>query len=193
MDTLQEIAEQIKVCRNCRLCEGRTNAVPGVGNPAAEVVFIGEGPGKKEDELGVPFVGAAGKFLDKMLASIGWTRDNVFITNVVKCRPPENRDPLPDEIKTCNPYLVRQLSLMKPLIIATLGRHSLGIFLPDRRISDVHGQPIRTKGVSGPQVYLPLYHPAAALYNGGLQATLMADFQKIPQLLQQLKDSMQHA
>jgi len=154
MDSLQEIAEQVKMCRQCRLCEGRTNAVPGIGNPQAEVVFIGEGPGKSEDELGMPFVGAAGKFLDKMLASIGWTRDDVFITNVVKCRPPENRDPLPDEIQACSQYLARQLVLLKPLIIATLGRHSMGIFFPDKKISEMHGKAIRTKGVNGPQVYL---------------------------------------
>lgn len=191
MDTLAALAEAIKVCKLCRLCEGRTNAVPGSGNYQSEVVFIGEGPGKNEDLQGKPFVGAAGKFLDKMLASIGWTREDIFITNVVKCRPPENRDPLPDEISTCyTNYLQKQLAIMKPLLIVTLGRHSMNIFLPEKKISEIHGHAIRTKGADGqPQVFFPLYHPAAALYNGGLQTTLMADFQKIPQLLAQLKSS----
>lgn len=191
MDTLAALAEAIKVCKLCRLCEGRTNAVPGSGNHQSEVVFIGEGPGKNEDLQGTPFVGAAGKFLDKMLASIGWSRDDIFITNVVKCRPPENRDPLPDEINTCyTNYLQKQLSIMKPLLIVTLGRHSMNIFLPEKKISEIHGHAVRTKGANGEaQVFFPLYHPAAALYNGGLQATLMADFQKIPQLIAQLKSS----
>ncbi len=191
MDTLESIAAAIKVCKLCRLCEGRMNAVPGIGNPHAEVVFIGEGPGKNEDLKGEPFVGAAGKFLDKMLASIGWTRADIFITNVVKCRPPENRDPLPDEIDTCSSnYLKKQLAIIKPLLIVTLGRHSMNIFLPGQKISDIHGHAIRTKGIdNNAQVYFPLYHPAAALYNGGLQSVLMADFQKIPQLLTQLKSS----
>lgn len=191
MDTLAALAEAIKVCKLCRLCEGRTNAVPGSGNYQSEVVFIGEGPGKNEDLQGKPFVGAAGKFLDKMLASIGWTREDIFITNVVKCRPPENRDPLPDEISTCyTNYLQKQLASMKPLLIVTLGRYSMNIFLPEKKISEIHGHAIRTKGAGGqPQVFFPLYHPAAALYNGGLQTTLMADFQKIPQLLAQLKSS----
>lgn len=191
MDTLANLAEAIKICTLCRLCEGRTNAVPGSGNYQAQVVFIGEGPGKNEDLQGVPFIGAAGKFLDKMLASIGWTRDDIFITNVVKCRPPENRDPQPDEISTCyTNYLQKQLQIMQPVLIVTLGRHSMNIFLPGKKISDIHGQAVQTKGPDGtPQVFFPLYHPAAALYNGGLQSTLMTDFQKIPQLLVQLKSS----
>lgn len=192
METLEQLAAAIKVCTLCRLCQGRTNAVPGVGDPRAKVVFIGEGPGKNEDLKGEPFVGAAGKFLDKMLTSIGWTRDNIFITNVVKCRPPENRDPLPDEIDTCyTNYLKKQLLVMKPLLIVTLGRHSMNIFLPGKKISDIHGHAVRTKGIEEgqTQVYFPLYHPAAALYNGGLQSVLMADFQKIPALLEQLKSS----
>ncbi len=191
MDTLASLAASIKICTLCRLCEGRTNAVPGSGNPEAQVVFIGEGPGKNEDLKGEPFIGAAGKFLDKMLASIGWTRSDIFITNVVKCRPPENRDPQPDEISTCyTNYLRKQLLIMKPALIVTLGRHSMNIFLPGKKISDIHGNVVHAKGPDGnPQVFFPLYHPAAALYNGGLQTTLMADFQKIPQLLVQLKSS----
>ncbi len=191
MDNLAALAEAIKVCKRCRLCEGRTNAVPGSGNYQAEVVFIGEGPGKNEDIQGKPFIGAAGKFLDKMLASIGWTRDDIFITNVVKCRPPDNRDPLPDEISTCySNYLQKQLMIMKPLLIVTLGRHSMNIFLPEKKISEIHGHAVKTTGPDGKeQVFFPLYHPAAALYNGGLQSTLMADFQKIPQLIAQLKSS----
>lgn len=191
MDTLLDLAEQIRTCQLCRLCEGRTNAVPGSGSHQTKLVFVGEGPGKNEDEQGVPFVGASGKFLDKMLASINLSRSDIFITNIVKCRPPNNRDPLPDEISTCSDrYLKNQLQLLKPLIIVTLGRHSMNYFLPNKKISEAHGKAIHIKGIDGhPQVYFPLYHPAAALYNGSLQSTLMADFQKIPQLLEQLISS----
>ncbi|MBI4835988.1 MAG: uracil-DNA glycosylase [Candidatus Abawacabacteria bacterium] len=190
MEALNFLAEQIKKCHLCRLGDTRTNAVPGYGNPESPVLFVGEGPGKNEDEKGLPFVGAAGKFLDKCLDSIGWKREDVFITNVVKCRPPENRDPLPDEITTCcNNYLKNQIRLIKPLLIVTLGRHSLELFLPGKKISEVHGKAMRTQGENGLQVYLALYHPAAALYNGGLQSVLLADFQKIPALLEQLKNT----
>ncbi len=191
METLLDLAEQIRTCQLCRLCEGRTHAVPGSGNHQSKLVFVGEGPGKNEDEQGEPFVGASGKFLDKMLASINLARSDIFITNIVKCRPPNNRDPLPDEIATCgDQYLKKQLLLLNPLVIVTLGRHSMNYFLPNQKISEVHGKAIRTTGLDGnPQVYFPLYHPAAALYNGSLQSTLMADFQKIPQLLEQLISS----
>lgn len=181
---LSQLAAQTQSCTLCRLCEGRTNAVPGSGNPRADVVFIGEGPGKKEDEQGIPFCGASGKLLDEMLASIGYSRDDVFITNIVKCRPPLNRDPLPDEKQTCaTTYLDRQLELIKPKLIVTLGRHALGHFIPNLKISEVHGQPKRFKG----QVYLSLYHPAVALYNGSMRATLAEDFQIIPKLIQKLE------
>lgn len=190
MEALQFLADQIRKCHLCRLGETRTNAVPGAGNPQSPVIFVGEGPGKNEDEQGLPFVGASGKLLDKCLASIGWKREDIFITNVVKCRPPENRDPLPDEKDTCcTNYLNNQIRLIKPLLIITLGRHSMNYFLPDMKISAVHGKPLRRSGADGPQVYYPLYHPAAALYNGSLQSVLFEDFARIPRLLEQLKTS----
>lgn len=183
---LLDIAHDISTCTKCGLCENRTNAVPGTGNPHAEVVFIGEGPGKNEDEQGIPFCGASGKFLDELLVSIGMDRKDVFITNIVKCRPPQNRDPLPDEKLTCSTtYLDKQLALIKPRLIVTLGRHALGYFIPDLKISEVHGQPKRFKD----QVYLALYHPAVALYNGGMRATLTEDFQNIPKTLKALRQS----
>ncbi len=190
MEALDFLAAQIKICKLCRLSENRTNAVPGYGNHEAKVVFVGEGPGKNEDEQGKPFVGASGKFLDKCFASIGWSREDIFITNVVKCRPPENRDPLPDEISVCClNYLNNQIKLIKPVIIVTLGRHSLGYFVPNKRISEVHGKALRVQYNNEPQVIYPLYHPAAALYNGSLQSTLLEDFARIPQLLSQLTSS----
>jgi len=146
-------------------------------------MFIGEGPGKEEDKQGLPFVGSAGKFLDELLATINLERSDVFIGNVVKCRPPDNRDPLPEEIKTCFPYLQQQIELIKPKLIATLGRHAMYQFLPeDLRISQVHGRPFRRHG----QVYLPLYHPAAALYHGSLRETIINDFKKIPLILKKI-------
>jgi uracil-DNA glycosylase len=181
---LSDLATAIKSCTLCRLCESRTHAVPGSGNPHADIVFVGEGPGKKEDQQGIPFCGASGRMLDGLLASINLNRDDVFITNIVKCRPPDNRDPLPDEKATCAPtYLNKQLALIKPKLIVTLGRHALGHFVPNQKISEVHGQPKRYKG----QVYLALYHPAVALYNGGMRATLMEDFQMIPTTLRTLE------
>lgn len=183
MDTrsaLDDISRAITTCTMCRLCESRTNAVPGSGNPHADIVFVGEGPGKHEDEQGIPFCGASGKFLDELLASISMKRDEVFITNIVKCRPPGNRDPLPDEKATCAPtYLDRQLDLINPKLIVTLGRHALGHFIPDLKISEVHGQPKRYNG----RIYLALYHPAVALYNGSMRETLIADFQNIPRTI----------
>ncbi|MEI6478454.1 MAG: uracil-DNA glycosylase [bacterium] len=180
---LSDLADQVRTCTLCRLCEGRTNAVPGEGNFSADVVFIGEGPGKNEDEQGIPFCGASGKLLDSLLATINLSRQDVFITNVVKCRPPGNRDPLPDEKQTCaTTYLNRQLELINPKLIVTLGRHALGHFIPDLKISQVHGQPKRHHG----QVYLALYHPAVALYNGGMRQTLEEDFLIIPKVLRTL-------
>lgn len=183
--TLEKISAQVHDCTACPLAAGRIKAVPGDGNPKAEVLFIGEGPGQKEDQLGVPFVGAAGKFLDEMLRAISLQRKDVFITNVVKCRPPANRDPEPFEITTCTDlYLWKQIEIIGAKLIVTLGRHSMGLFLPpDMRISQVHGQPKRIKG----RVVLPLYHPAAALYNGGMRNTLIYDFKKIPLILKKLQ------
>ena len=184
---LDLLADQIRTCTLCRLCEGRTNAVPGSGSYQAEVVFVGEGPGKSEDEQGIPFCGASGRLLDQMLESISLSRESVFITNIVKCRPPGNRDPLPDEKEICaTNYLDKQLALIKPKLIVTLGRHAMSHFLPDNlKISEVHGQPKRHKG----QVYLALYHPAVALYNGGMRATLQEDFSIIPRVLRTLSKS----
>jgi DNA polymerase len=183
-DTLAQLADKIKACQACPLQAGRLQAVPGDGDPHSEILFIGEGPGQKEDELGSPFVGAAGKFLDELLAAIKLTRKDVFVTNVVKCRPPDNRDPEPEEISTCTDlYLWKQIEAIKPKLIATLGRHSMAIFLPpDLKISQIHGQPKRVKGY----VVLPLYHPAAALYNGGMRQTLIYDFKKIPLVLKKI-------
>ncbi|MBI3671498.1 uracil-DNA glycosylase, partial [Candidatus Azambacteria bacterium] len=178
--TLEEIEQQIKVCQECRLCEKRTNAVPGEGNKKAELVFIGEGPGKNEDIEGRPFVGSAGKFLNAMLESVGMKREDVFITNIVKCRPPNNRDPEEDEAQKCvSLYLWNQLELISPVLIATLGRHSMYRFLPSHlKISDVHGKPKKVTNEKTKKTFniLPLYHPAAALYNGGLRETLEKDF-----------------
>lgn len=164
------------------LAANATQLVMGDGNPDAEIVFIGEAPGKNEDEKGVPFVGAAGKFLDEMLATIDLKRKDVYITNIVKYRPPNNRDPLLEEKEEFLPYLTQQLEVIQPKVIITLGRHSMECFLPGMRISQIHGQPKRKNG----QVYLPLYHPAAALYNSGMRQTLLDDFAKIPKIIKQV-------
>lgn len=167
-----------------QLAKSATQLVFGNGSADADIVFVGEAPGKNEDLQGKPFVGAAGKFLDEMLAQIGLKREAVYITNIVKYRPPNNRDPLPDEKAAFLPYLQAQLAVIQPLLVVTLGRHSLNCFLPDLQISHVHGQPKRYAG----QVYLPLFHPAAALYNGRMRAVLVEDFCKIPLVLKQLKN-----
>lgn len=240
----QALLDQIKadildqnICPN--LAQTATQLVMGDGNPDADVVFIGEAPGKREDEQGLPFVGAAGKFLDEMLDTAGMSRSDVFITNIVKYRPPENRDPLPDEKKAFLPFLDRQLSVIDPKVVVTLGRHSMNLFLPDMKISEVHGRAFRKKvawaktavletnarkkrvaeqGVpnsalrvnnaasdkavareddqnaeftssfesSGTVVFMPLYHPAAALYNGSMRQTLIDDFAKIPQIIKKI-------
>jgi len=184
---LDRLADQTRTCTLCRLCEGRTNAVPGSGSYQAEIVFVGEGPGKSEDEQGIPFCGASGRLLDQLLESISLSRDQVFITNVVKCRPPGNRDPLPDEKTTCaETYLDNQLNLINPKLVVTLGRHAMSHFLPsDLKISQVHGKLKRYRG----RVYLALYHPAVALYNGGMRETLQEDFLTIPRVLKTLSKS----
>lgn len=164
------------------LAKTATQLVFGEGNSDADIVFIGEAPGKSEDEQGKPFVGAAGKFLNEMLASIDLERKDVYITNIVKYRPPNNRDPLPDEKQEFLKYLESQLEVIQPKLVVTLGRHSLNCFLPDLQIGRVHGQPKRYKG----RVYLPLFHPAAALYNGGMRQTLMEDFSLIPSILKKI-------
>lgn len=180
---LQQVAQDILANKVCpELAATATQLVMGEGSSSAEVVLIGEAPGAKEDQLGRPFVGAAGKFLDEMLASIELARQDVYITNIVKYRPPGNRDPLPAEVVAFVPYLQQQISIIQPKLIVFLGRHSMNVFLPELRISQAHGRAFRRKG----QVYMPLYHPAAALYNGGLRQTLLEDFAAIPTVLQQL-------
>jgi len=187
MSEVEELIKQITTCTKCRLCKKRTNAVPGDGSYESEIMFIGEGPGKDEDAQGKPFVGAAGKLLTQLIESIGLKRSDVFIANVVKCRPPENRDPEPDEIAACFPYLKKQVEIIKPKLIVTLGRHSMGRFLPGLKISEVHGQPKRANGIwQDRQVYLPLYHPAAALYDPSKREVLFRDFKKIPIILKKI-------
>lgn len=174
------------------LAEQATQLVFGTGNPDADIVFIGEAPGKKEDETGQPFVGASGRFLDEMLASVDLQRDDIYITNIVKYRPPENRDPKPEEKIVFLPYLQSQLEVIAPKVVITLGRHSTNCFLPDLQISKSHGQPKRVKLQFKSSsdvlevVILPLYHPAAALYNGGMRDTLMEDFSAIPALIKKI-------
>ena len=188
MVDLEALREKILTCRLCRLCEGATQAVPGEGNPHAEILFIGEAPGKSEDLQGEPFVGAAGKFLNELLASINLKREDIFITNIVKNRPQNNRDPKDDEIEACFPYLDEQIQAIKPLLIVTLGRHAMNRFMPGLQISKVHGQAKRVKSIfSKKQVIYPLYHPASALYNGAMRPVLFEDMKKIPVLLQQLR------
>lgn len=183
--SFQPIVEEILSCTKCGLCKNRTHAVPGEGSLTARLVLVGEGPGKNEDEQGRPFCGASGRFLDELLAHIGLARADVYITNVVKCRPPGNRDPFDSEIATCTPYLARQLAIIKPLVIATLGRHSMNFFLPGLKISQVHGRPLRRRG----QVYVPLYHPAVALYRASMREELKADFTIINKVLTALQNT----
>ncbi|MFO7807305.1 MAG: uracil-DNA glycosylase [Candidatus Moraniibacteriota bacterium] len=189
MKSFAELEKQIKTCVACQLSEGRTNVVPGSGNPKAEIMFIGEGPGKNEDLQGEPFVGAAGKLLDEMLAQNNLQRKDVYIANVVKCRPPGNRDPLPQEVDTCWPWLEKQISIIQPKLIVLLGRHSLQRFLPKARITEHHGRALRKEFPPfGKVVFFPCYHPAAALYNGGLKDTLFTDFAKITKVVKIIKE-----
>ncbi|MDP2671855.1 MAG: uracil-DNA glycosylase [bacterium] len=169
---LADIAKKIEVCQRCELWKGTTHAVPGEGNPEAKVVFIGEGPGFYEDQQGRPFVGRAGILLNQVLGEIGMKREEVFIGNVVKHRPPENRDPLPAEISACRLWLDQQVEIIRPKLIVTLGRYSLARYLPSAKISFVHGQVVR----AGNQVVLPMYHPAAALRSTGLMEAFKKDF-----------------
>jgi uracil-DNA glycosylase family 4 len=181
---LSELAKEIAVCELCILSQSRKKAVPGEGPEDADIMFIGEAPGFHEDRQGRPFVGAAGQFLDELLESIGLKREDVFIANVIKCRPPANRDPLVDEIKACWPYLERQIELIKPKMIVTLGRYSMERFFPGQKISRIHGRPRKMEGI----IYYPLYHPAAALHQPRYRSDVEADFQKIPQLLAEVEE-----
>ncbi|MFA6789995.1 MAG: uracil-DNA glycosylase, partial [Parcubacteria group bacterium] len=164
---MEKLNEEMIACSKCALRKGCNQVVPGEGSADARIVFIGEGPGAKEDQLGRPFVGAAGKFLDEMLEIINLKREDVYIANTVKCRPPQNRDPLDEEKEACWPWLEKQIDLIKPDLIVTLGKHSLEKFLPGQKISEVHGKALRRDFPGlGKQVFFALYHPAAALYNG---------------------------
>ena len=175
-DSLEQIANEVRTCTKCDLCKLRIRAVPGAGNFAAGMLVIGEGPGRNEDQQGLPFVGQAGKYLDELLGMADVVRSDVFITNVVKCRPPGNRDPLPDEIAACSGYLERQIDLIDPNLIVTLGRFSMARWFPGDRISRIHGQ----ERTFGPRVVVPMYHPAAALRSSAVKADLEADFRKLP-------------
>lgn len=177
-------------CSQCVLRETCRTVVPGEGSADAEIMFIGEGPGQKEDELGRPFVGAAGKFLDELLSTINIKREDIYIANVIKCRPPGNRDPLPEEAEACWPWLAEQIKIIDPKLIVILGKHSLERFLPGKKISQIHGKALRrTTPELKTRIYLALYHPAAALYNGGMRSVLIEDFKKIPQVLKAVKTS----
>jgi DNA polymerase len=178
-DALAQIAKEVSVCTKCPLHESRKKSVPGDGPADAEIMFIGEGPGFHENEQGHPFVGASGKFLDQLLAQAGVTRADVFIANVVKCRPPDNRDPSTDELAACNTYLEEQIKTINPSIIVTLGRISMGKFFSNVKISTVHGQMQKV----GERYVIPMFHPAAALHQSALKPTILEDFAKLPALL----------
>lgn len=187
---LEQIKADIVESNICPdLAKSTTQLVMGHGNPDADIVFIGEAPGKTEDLQGKPFVGAAGKLLEEMLATIELSRADVYITNIVKYRPPNNRDPSANEKKAFWPFLVREFEVIEPKIIVTLGRHSMEYFLPEMRIAQIHGQPKRIKFGDTKLVIMPLYHPAAALYNGGLRQTLFDDFANVPAVFNLLKDN----
>ena len=180
MTELERLAAQVNGCTECPLHRGRTHAVPGEGPENAEIMFVGEAPGFHEDQQGRPFVGAAGQFLEELLGSIGFERGDVFITNVIKCRPPGNRDPLPQEISACAPYLDRQIALIQPAVVVTLGRFSMARAFPEARISRIHGEPRKIGGV----VYYPMYHPAAALHRPSLRITVETDVKRIPEVIE---------
>jgi len=183
METLKDLAQRVRDCTDCPLHSGRANAVPGEGPDHAEILFIGEGPGYHEDQQGRPFVGPAGNFLEELLQSIGMTRDQVYIANMVKCRPHNNRDPMPNEIAACSKYLDRQIELINPLLIITLGRFSMTRFLPGQSISRVRG---RLRSVGGRQIF-PIMHPAAGLRRQEMRSAIEEDFAKVPGLLDVLR------
>jgi len=181
MSALSELIKEIAVCERCQLSKYRTKTVPGEGAENAEIMFIGEAPGWHEDQQGRPFVGPAGQLLNQLLASIGLQREQVYIANVIKCRPPENRDPLPSEIQSCRKWLERQIELIHPRMIVTLGRYSMAMFFPGKSISKIHGTAQRRDNI----IYYAMYHPAAALHQQSLRQAIEADMLKIPSLLAQ--------
>ncbi|OGI95152.1 hypothetical protein A2917_00660 [Candidatus Nomurabacteria bacterium RIFCSPLOWO2_01_FULL_42_17] len=186
-EKLDDLNKKWKEKCECELKKTATQAVPGDGNPISEIVFIGEAPGKKEDELGRPFVGAAGKFLGEMLSHINIKREEIYITNIVKYRPPNNRDPLPEEKSACREWLLDELKIISPKLIIFLGRHAMNNFFPELQISGAHGKLLiqKFKGMST-KYFFPLYHPAAALYNGSMREILIEDFKKIPKVLKEI-------
>ncbi|MEE8346595.1 MAG: uracil-DNA glycosylase [Dehalococcoidia bacterium] len=185
MSELEELHRRIATCPDCDLCRTRTHAVPGEGPPDAEILFVGEAPGFNEDQQARPFIGAAGRFLDELIASIGLRRDQVFIANVIKCRPPNNRDPLPGEIDACRKYLEQQIEIIRPKVIVSLGRYSLAWFSPRDTISKVHGQAKVKDGA----YFIPMYHPAAALHAGSMRKVIEEDFRKIPAVLERARQA----
>ncbi len=187
-EVLNQVAQEVSGCTKCVLNYSRKNAVPGEGPVNASIMFIGEGPGFHENEQGRPFVGAAGKFLDELLDGIGMKRSDVFITNVVKCRPPGNRDPLPEELDACGEYLDRQIQAINPRVIVTLGRFSMVRFFPSARISEVHGHATQVRG----RLIVPMYHPAAALHQASLRPVLERDFALLPELIIRSEEAPQH-
>ncbi len=182
-ETLVAIESRVRICQLCALADTRKNAVPGAGRPDADIMLIGEGPGYHENEQGLPFVGAAGKLLDELLAAIGLNREDVYITNVLKCRPPGNRDPQQEEIDACQAYLDRQIELIDPAVIVTLGRFSMARWFPGARISAIHGQPMRI----GARMVVPMFHPAAALHQPKYRPMLHQDFRQLPGFIAQLQ------
>ncbi len=187
-ELLEKVAQETAACTKCALHHSRKNAVPGTGPVDASIMFIGEGPGFHENEQGLPFVGAAGRFLDELLQSIGLDRGQVFITNVVKCRPPGNRDPQAEELAACDPYLERQIQAINPKVIVTLGRFSMQKFLPNAKISQAHGQAVRVRG----RLVVPFYHPAAALHQPSLRPVVQEDFSRLPEWIEKAGDAPEY-
>ena len=185
-EVLAQVAKEVAVCEKCALYHSRKKSVPGEGPANSEIMFIGEGPGFYENEQGRPFVGAAGQFLDQLLAEAGLKRSDVWIGNVVKCRPPGNRDPQPEELAACDTYLERQINAINPSIIITLGRYSMGKFMPGAKISTVHGQMRKV----GERYMIAMFHPAAALHQASLKPAILADFARLPELLEQARKGL---
>jgi uracil-DNA glycosylase family 4 len=188
-ETLAQVAKEVSVCRKCALYHSRKKAVPGEGPADAEIMFIGEGPGFHENEQGRPFVGAAGQFLDELLAQAGLKRSDVWIGNVVKCRPPGNRDPLPEELAACDAFQERQIAAIDPKIIITLGRYSMGKFMPGAKISSIHGQMRRVAD----RFVIAMFHPAAALHQAALKPAILKDFSQLPNLLEQARAALKRS